>query len=353
MRIEAGTLAAIGGRLYGTIQVDVRKEFVRLEPRTGAIAARSAPIRQELFGPAVAAGGLVWFQGAGSADLVGLDPVTLDQRARVALADLRGVGGGPATLAPGPDADTLLVAGQGRVDFVDAVRSREERHLDVPGQVTGVSLSPDGTRLYVASRPRRGTSGTVRVLDPNSGAVLESTEGNPALGPQATAGGVWLTESGGMAAGIGFMPIEKRAHTPSLRGAGASGGGFDVLPTISGGVAWLGGYGSVGCADPVSGRLRAHTTKPARRPAFLSAITRGGRPRLRAVRPRRPKPVDLTATAGGLRSQVTRAVRVAPSGASTFRSGERVAARLALVDDRDRDAAARRRGARSADRTAL
>jgi hypothetical protein len=279
VRPDGGTLAAVGGWLYATIQVGVRKEFVRLDPKTGALVARSTRILQEFFGPPVGAAGLVWFQGAGSEDLIGLDPLTLRQRATVTLADLRGAGGGPATLAPGPDARTLLVAGQGRVDFVDAVHAREERHLDVPGQVTSVSLSPDGTRLYVASRPRLGISGTVRVLDPNSGAVLASTEGNPALGLQATAGGVWLTEAGGMAANIEFWPVVNRSRVPNLRDAGASGGGFDVFATIGGGVAWLGGYRSAGCADPDTGKLLARMTAGnVHRPDFLDSITvLGGR----------------------------------------------------------------------------
>jgi hypothetical protein len=269
-RVQAGTLAAIGGQLYGVAQND----FVRLDARTGAVLARSAVVREvEGFGPPAAAGGLIWFQGKTPEQLLGLDPLTLAQRATVTLAGLRGAGDSyPAVLAPGPDDDTLLVAGHDRVAFVDATHARVERHLDVAGEVTGVSLSPDGSRLYVANTPRLSVDGVVRMLDPNTGAVLDSGESNPALGLQATAGGVWFTSAGGHEAQIEFQPAGN-SSPPPISGAGVSGGGDDVLPTISGGVAWLGGYGSAGCADPVTGKLRARTTRSVHRPEYLNSIT--------------------------------------------------------------------------------
>lgn len=152
-RIEAWTLTAIGGRLYATVRTGVRKQFVRLDPRTGAVLARSAPNLQETYGPPIGAAGLIWFQGDSSAQLLGLDPLTLQRRAGVTVSLPGASGGFPAVLAAGPDRDTLLVGGQRRVAFIDATRSRVERHLNVPGLVTGVAISPDGSRLYVASTP--------------------------------------------------------------------------------------------------------------------------------------------------------------------------------------------------------
>jgi outer membrane protein assembly factor BamB len=183
VRVEAGSLAAIGARLYATSRPRPGPRLVLLDPRTGAVRARSAPVRFSGYGlaPPVGAGGLIWTQGASSAQLLGLDP--------------------------------------------------------------------------------------------NSGAVLATdVVGEPSIGLQATAGGLWSTVAGGHEARIGFRPAIGSAP-PGELGAGTSGGGFDVLPTISGGVEWLGGYGAVGCADPDTGEMRARATTPARPPAYLSAIT--------------------------------------------------------------------------------
>ena len=46
----------------------------RLDPNTGAVLARSAAMAQQAYGPPVAAGGLMWFQGNASTHLLGLDP---------------------------------------------------------------------------------------------------------------------------------------------------------------------------------------------------------------------------------------------------------------------------------------
>jgi hypothetical protein len=132
-----------------------------------------------------------------------------------------------------------------------------QHRIAADGLVSDVALSIDGTRLYVVVLTTDRASARLETVDPHTGAQLATpVEADSLLAPLATTGGLWDMWASGHSAGIEFRPAGNLSSAIRLR-AGGSGGGEAVLPAISAGVAWLGGDGEIGCADPNTGALRA------------------------------------------------------------------------------------------------
>jgi len=113
----------------------------------------------------------------------------------VALAAANAHGGedadplGPCAIAASRDGGTLYVAGAdaGTVTFVQVPDGRVYRTVPVPGEPTGLALSPDGTRLYVTCAAARST---VLVLDASSGRPESRiAAGHSACGPAVSPDG--------------------------------------------------------------------------------------------------------------------------------------------------------------------
>lgn len=250
--LQADTTAALDGRLYAvTSQAVGTSHIVRLDPRTGQELARSTRAVSSQVRPLLA-DGLVWTVSAGGTTVLGLDPVTLGESTRISVPVTGSADEGVALTSGRPVSAVLLGAGR-TVAFVDP--GHVVRRLTVDAPVSGVALSADRTRLYVATSS--GAAGALETRDPRTGAPLAAPIANePMLGLLPTAGGLWDTGAGGHAAGIEFRPRTALSAATRPR-AGTSGGGLDVLPAMSAGVAWLGGSRELGCADPDSGALRA------------------------------------------------------------------------------------------------
>jgi DNA-binding beta-propeller fold protein YncE len=195
-----------------------------------------------------AAAGLVWTLRSDGRAVLGLDPVTLAVKVTVRVSATTGV----ATQGKA----TVVVGANRQVSFVRD--GQVVRRLDVDGQLSGLAVSPDGTRLYVAIQEGGAPGpGRIETLDPRTGAALAApvpTGGTPG-GLQATAGGLWLTSSSGMHSGMAFLPDGANRLRPV--NAGQSGGGLLTRPAFSDGAVWLGSYGTLGCADPGTGAIRA------------------------------------------------------------------------------------------------
>lgn len=254
--LEANTTTVLAGRLYAvTAQAEApvgTSHLVRLDPQTGRVLARSVRRVAWQIRP-VLADGLVWTVDAETTTVLGFDPVTLTASTRVRVS-LPGSAEQGVALASGGRLSAVVVGGGRTVAFVDPDRVRR---VSVDGLVSRVAMSADGRRLYVVALTIDHAAVRLETLDPRTGERLAaSIETDSILGPLATSGGLWDTWAGGHAAAIEFRP----AHDLSAAvrpDPGSSGGGLDVLPAISAGVAWLGGDSQIGCADPSTGVVRA------------------------------------------------------------------------------------------------
>ena len=79
----------------------------------------------------------------------------------------------------------------------------------------------------------------------------------------ATSGGVWGTAGTGMSQWVWFALAGDLSG--SVRVSQGAGGGLESLPTLSGGVMWIGGSRQLACANPDTGKVRASTAIPADR----------------------------------------------------------------------------------------
>ena len=264
--LESATLTTLDGHLYATT-LDSH-HLVRLDPRTGSVLAQSKAVLSDdgVVAP-VSSGDLIWAVAQDSRTVLGFDPVTLRVTVHHSL-DVTGKARlGPA-LAPDRASGGVVL---GYAETITFINTRGIQHTLAVGQpVSALALSPDGSRLYVGLATS-GAGGTLAVLDPNNGVEMAPQFHDEAIvGLAATAGGVWYGAAGGMSAYIGFMHTDGTVVRNSAA-IGASGGGEDDPPTISGGLAWLGGYSAVGCADPDSGALRAHAAVGTQ--GYVSALT--------------------------------------------------------------------------------
>jgi hypothetical protein len=251
------SLAAYDGRLYAVASPSV----VRLDPATGAILAR-APAGAGLA--PVFAAGAVWTAAAGPGAQVRLRGYTLTRLAPAASVTVpfpaKDAGAG-LKLAAGPAGQLIVAAGQ-HLAVVELAARHVVRGLQVTGgQISALAVSSAGDRLYVAVTDRG--SGQLRTYQLPGGALLATSAlvGADTIGGiLPSAGGIWGVEASGMTDSTFFAPAADLARAASRGGGG--GGGLAAGVTISGRAAWLGGTGSISCADPVTGRVRASARIP-------------------------------------------------------------------------------------------
>lgn len=262
--LEPGTLTAMDGRLYAAT-VDTH-HLVRLNPRTGAVVTQSQAVLSDygVIAPVVS-GGLIWDIAQGSRTVLGFNPVTLRKTAEHTVHVTA-----PASepvLAPDRPTGGVIFGYAHTITCVNRRGVQRTLRVDLP--VSAVALSPDGTRLYVGMTT--GAGGELATLSPSTGTQLAPLFRDESMvGLIATPDGVWYGAAGGMSAYTAFMRKDGTVvHASSS--VGLSGGGEDDPPTVSGGVAWLGGDAAIGCADAHTGALRAHAA--VRRQGYVSALT--------------------------------------------------------------------------------
>ena len=93
---------------------------------------------------------------------------------------------GPCALVASRDAKTLFVAcaDARQVAWVELSTGKISRQVDVPGEPTGLVLSPDGTKLFVTCAAPKST---VAVIDPLSGRMIAAIPaGHTATGATIT-----------------------------------------------------------------------------------------------------------------------------------------------------------------------
>jgi len=96
---------------------------------------------------------------------------------------------GPCAVGASKDGKTLYVANAGarQIAFLDLPSRRITRSTPLPGEPTGLALSPDSTHVYVTCA---GAPGTVVILDAASGKVdAKVPAGHTACGPVVTPDG--------------------------------------------------------------------------------------------------------------------------------------------------------------------
>jgi len=240
----------------------------RIDPATGAVAATTRydpPLSNQpvIVGNTV---WVVWSNSGGSVVLHGYDAQTLAQTASVlvpATGRVSNVANG--ILASGPDGHLYVAAGVSVV-VVNPANGQILRHIYlVAGTASSLAVSPDGSTLYIGIVPK-GSSDSFKLLVYNLASGIignESTlsSGGGAGGLVATSGGVWGATGSGMSEWTWFAPHGNLAR--AVRVGGGAGGGFDAVPSYSGGVVWIGGVQSLSCASPASGQVLATARVPA------------------------------------------------------------------------------------------
>ena len=258
-------LTAGAGSLYA---VATGNSLVRIDPATGTIL-RSTSYSPPLPTPPVVLGNTVWvvwsYRG-GNVVLHGYDTQTLAQVSSILVPAIGGVSRTASeVLAAGPGGQLYVAAGD-IVAVVDPVAGQIVRRIYLPADpASSVAVSPDGSRLYVGTNP----AGSLRLLvyDLASGVLARSSRmaaGGAGIWV-ATSGGVWGTDGSGHSQWTWFAPAGDL--TRSFRVGQGAGGGLASLPSVSGGVVWVGGSSQLLCADPATGRVRASTAIPADRGA--------------------------------------------------------------------------------------
>jgi hypothetical protein len=195
----------------------------RIDPATGAVAATTR-YDPPLSNPPVIVGNtvwVVWSNSGGNVVLHGYDAQTLAQTASIlvpATGRVSNVADG--ILVSGPDGHLYVAAGVSVV-VVNPANRQILRHLYLTaGTASSLAISPDGGTLYVGI----GTSDSFKLLVYN------------------LAGGTIENES--------------------TLSSGGAGGGFDAVPSYSGGVVWIGGTQSLSCASAASGQVLATARVP-------------------------------------------------------------------------------------------
>ncbi len=182
--------------------------------------------------------------------LIAYDPFSLRQIAHYKYPVIGHEVNGPAVAPSG--AATLYLGAGSRVYVVDAHSGRREQTFRVADGMSSLSVSPDRTRLEVATG-RQGQF--VEQLDARTGKV---TERGPVLNfgcsdLQSTSAGYFVTCGSGHVDGVVFYPFDRSAPVDGSQG----GGGIGSSVLVSGSVAWLGGDQIIACADPRTGHIRA------------------------------------------------------------------------------------------------
>jgi PQQ-like domain len=239
--------------------------LVRIDPATGAIT-QTVPYSPPVPNPPVVMGNTVWVVSAysgGSIVLHGYDAQTLAQVASFTVPAIGQVSStAQGVLAAGPDGNLYLAAGDTVTAVNPATGQVVNRIFLTSGPADSVAVSPDGSKVYVATSP----SGSFRLwtYDLASGTVVASSSLNiQGVGGNlvATSGGVWGTLGTGMTQWVWFAPDGNLSR--SVRVGQSAGGGLELLPTVSGGAVWIGGSHALTCASPATGQVLASATIPA------------------------------------------------------------------------------------------
>jgi len=163
-------------------------------------------------------------------------------------------------LAFGPDGKLYVAAGQTIAVVDPATRQVTHRIFMTAGQASSVAVAPDGSKLYVGI----ASAGSFRLLtyDAGTGRIAGSSTMTGGAGGNlvATSGGVWGTAGTGMSEWAWFAPGGDLGS--SSRVTQGAGGGLASLPSVSGGVVWVGGSQELICASPATGKTLARTAIP-------------------------------------------------------------------------------------------
>ena len=271
--LPVGGPAAHGRPLAGdrsSLYVSDGAELFRVDPITGLVLARrsdlGAAARQ-----AVLSGGALWTISAtggasrGAAELRALNLATLAPIATVTITipDVASVQ--DAVLDSDRHGNRLFVAIATTISVIDTTTHKLIGQYPVSGgQIAGIAINPDDTRLYVTvNRPNSGASAIV-LLDPDTGRSIRAAVlldgGTGWDGIHASSGGIWLLTGSGTT----YYLIFHAATDLNGHGIGAAtaGGGWPVTSTVTDSVVWIGGTSNIACADPVTGASRASANVP-------------------------------------------------------------------------------------------
>lgn len=261
--LQPGSLLSADGALYGLDDSAETLHLVRIDPRTGAVAAR-APVGANPTDPVVAKGSL-WVLSSPLGAGPSAAPTTLT---RYALGTLRrlsttslSLSASPAraTIAADPMNQRLYVTSGDTIVVLDAGTVQVLRHINGIDGISGLAVTPDGRRLYVATMPQTSDS-TLYTVDTATGTVLNHQVARNNISTLvATAGGVWVFGGSGMHDDVVFAPGGDLA---TALPEGGGGGGLYPDVRVANGLAWLGGPDQIGCADPDTGTRYDTTSVP-------------------------------------------------------------------------------------------
>jgi hypothetical protein len=252
------SLTSGDGSLYATDAGNL----ARIDPANGNVLA-SVPFGASIPGAPVVSGSTVWVvsEYAGtSVVLRGYDARTLAQVASVTVPVSGPVSTTAGGVLTGGSSGYLYVAAGRGVVVVNPGTRQVVRQISVPaGPVSSVALAPGGSKLYVSTGAFQ-----LLIYNPASGAQLGSSAitglTTTAANLVATSGGVWGTTGVGMTESAWFAPGGDLTRMFRL-GAGA-GAGLSSVPTLSGGVVWIGGSHTLVCASPETGQVRESVVIP-------------------------------------------------------------------------------------------
>jgi hypothetical protein len=234
----------------------------RIDPASGSIL-QSVPYTAPVTQPPVVLDGKVWVvsaYGSGEITLRGYDSRTLAPGATVQVPAIGGVAeSAQGVLAAGPDGKLYVAAGQAIAVVNPADGDVSNRVLLTGGRASSIAVAPDGSKLYVAV----ATAGSFRLLIYDAGGRVAGSStmaGGSGGNLVATSGGVWGTAGSGMSEWAWFAPGGDLGS--SSRVTQGAGGGLYSLPSLSGGVVWIGGSHELICASPATGQALARATLP-------------------------------------------------------------------------------------------
>jgi sugar lactone lactonase YvrE len=203
---------------------------------------------------------VVWSADGSGITLHGFNALTLGPVGPVTVS-----GGAPTAgeglVAGGPGSSDLYVAAGNAVAVVDPSSNSVVRRISVPGTVTSVALSPDGSTVYAGFTG--GGSFHLGVYDASTGAQrgMSSMHGSAAGYLVASDGGVWFTTGTAMLQRAWFAPNGQLSAARMV--TGGEDGGLDSVPTYANGVVWVGGTQSLQCLNPSTGKTIASVAIPA------------------------------------------------------------------------------------------
>ncbi len=203
---------------------------------------------------------VVWSADGSGITLHGFNALTLAPEGNVSVSGGAPTGG-EGLVAGNQGGTDLYVAAGNAVAVVDPSSNSVIKRISVPGTVTSVAVSPDGSVVYAGFTV--GGSFHLGSYDASTGAQrsMSSTQGNATGYLVATGGGVWFTTGTQMVQRAWFAPGGDLSNARMI--TGGEDGGLDSVPTYANGVVWVGGTRSLQCLNPSTGRTLASVTIPA------------------------------------------------------------------------------------------